>query len=462
MMTRYKMDSLLEKIYSQNPWINDAEAIHRDIHLEKLQDVKHVWRENEFLQHTFTDGVYMVYGQRQVGKTTHLKLLLQKKITGANHKNFLYFNCDFLDSKQEIVSLVESWLNHVPNKKQRMFIALDEITSVKDSILGIKYLVDNYGLKDLSYILTGSSSVNIKKTGEYLPGRRGKGRDFIFNPLSFSDFVGIQYPGLKKIDISSGEKTIVSRYHEIISEIDLDVLFAKYLHCGGIPFVMNEFLATGTISADTFEIYRSWLSSEIAKHDKKEYIVKTVFNRALQSLSSEVSYNAILQEAGVGSHNTIHDYLAFLHDSFFITQVYHFDISRCTVNYRKNKKLYFNDPFIIWLADYWLNSRVNQDFGMLRHEVVKSQIVENAVANHLTRLTNGDMYYYKNSYEIDFVNRSLLVEVKYRKKVVAQDYRHISKMTGKHKKYVLTKNDIRKDGDVWLLPVAYMLCGQQI
>ena len=140
------------------------------------------------------------------------------------------------------------------------------------------------------------------------------------------------------------------------------------------------------------------------------------------------------REAGVGSHNTIHDYLEFLHDSFFITQVYHFDISQGKVNYRKNKKLYFNDPFIIWLADYWLNSRLNQDFSMLRHDVLKSRIVENAVANHLTRLTKTGVYYYKNSYEIDFVNRSLLAEVKYRKKVVAQDYRNLSKIKSKQKK----------------------------
>src|SRR3990167_7988451 len=132
----------LEPILKQSPWIIHQAAIDTDIHLVRLKSFKFVYHETEFLNYHFQDGVYIVTGPRQIGKSTHLKMLIRDKITEQTKENFLYFNCDLLDTKQDIVALVEEYITQFPSEKRR-YIFLDEITSVKDSFIAIKFLVDS-------------------------------------------------------------------------------------------------------------------------------------------------------------------------------------------------------------------------------------------------------------------------------------------------------------------------------
>ena len=54
---------------------------------------------------------------------------------------------------------------------------LDEITAVKDWTRAVKYLVDAGALENIYLLLTGSSTVEIKRGYERMPGRRGHGFD---------------------------------------------------------------------------------------------------------------------------------------------------------------------------------------------------------------------------------------------------------------------------------------------
>ena len=305
------MANLLEKIYSSNPWFENEQLIEEDLHIRDLADSQHIFLNREFLEHKFADGVYIVTGPRQIGKTTHLKLLIQQKINIASKTDFLYFNCDLLETKEDVVDLVETYLKNFPSKK-RSFIMLDEITAVKDSILGIKYLIDKGIKKNITYILTGSSTIEIKKTGEYLPGRRGNGVDFHFTPVSFRDFVKIQYD---KINFDLGVKESLEKYYaRIKNKVPLAKELNNYFFCGGIPKIINEYLAKKSIGLENLNLYRDWIVSEIAKNGKRENISKQILARILNSVTSDVSYNSFAQDSGIGSHNTVYEYLNFLED----------------------------------------------------------------------------------------------------------------------------------------------------
>ena len=78
----------LDKIINQNPWLLDIDNIQDDIHLKRLKKYKLIYHEDNFLKHKFEDGVYIVTGPRQIGKSTHLKMLIANKINAKNHKNF--------------------------------------------------------------------------------------------------------------------------------------------------------------------------------------------------------------------------------------------------------------------------------------------------------------------------------------------------------------------------------------
>ena len=442
--------SYLDRIIKQSPWLLDPMNIKQDVHLSRLNDFPLIYHEKQFLDHKFADGVYIVTGPRQIGKSTHLKLLIQQLINEKNHHNFLYFNCDLLDKKQDVVELVETYLTEYPAKTRR-YLLLDEITSVKGSFLAIKFLIDSGHYKNLTYVLTGSNTINIKKTGEYLPGRRGKGIDFHFSPLSFKSFIHLLYPDRKfHLSLNSSEKDSI----ELSRALSLEKQFENYLITGGFPRVINEFYLHKTITDDIFTIYRTWLTSEIAKSDKREYIAKLILERCLISLGSDISYNAFAQDSGVGSHNTIYDYIDFFESTYVLSQIYNFDLNQKKVNYRKNKKIYFNDPFIYAVIEAWLSGKPRQTFDYLKPPTTRSQLIENLVYLKLKEKYH-DIYFYREQNEIDFVVNDLLLEVKYQNKIIKEDYKGLIKYP--YQRLLITKNTFKREADILLLPVTYFM-----
>ncbi|MFA4817192.1 MAG: ATP-binding protein [Parcubacteria group bacterium] len=445
------MANLLEKIYSSNPWFENEQFIENDLHLKDLGDCKHIFFNREFLDHKFTDGVYIATGPRQIGKTTHLKLLIKQKINGANKTNFLYFNCDLLETKADVVDLVETYIKNFPSSK-RMFVMLDEITSVKDSILAVKYLIDKGAKKNITYILTGSSTIEIKKTGEYLPGRRGRGVDFHFAPVSFRDFIKIQY---EKVDFKLGAKESPEKYYaRIKNKVPLTKELDNYFFCGGIPRIVNEYLEKKEIGLENLNLYRDWIVSEIAKNGKRENITKQILARILSSVTSDVSYNSFAEDAGLGSHNTVYDYLNFLEDAFIVSQIYNYDYNQKKINFRKNKKIYLNDPFLFFLFDWWLNGKIPGAEPMLEDSILKSRIAENLIFLHLKKIFK-DVYFNRNSEEVDFICGKFAFESKFQNRIAFNDYRGLSKFPGF--KIVVTKNTLDIRQEVRLLPLELFL-----
>lgn len=440
-------------ITKQSPWLLDAGQITQDVHLARLKHFPLIHHETEFLNYSFKDGVYVVTGPRQIGKSTHLKMLIQRLLTDKNHENFLYFNCDLLDKKQDIVELVEEYLSKFPSKNRR-YVLLDEITSVKDSFLAIKFLVDNGYDKNITYMLTGSNTISIKKTGEYLPGRRGSGIDFIFKPISFTSFLKLQHP---KLAVNLHFNSAAKEFIKINKLLNLKQALDTYLITGGFPRIINELYQNKSINNDIFTIYRAWITSEIAKADKKEYIAKRVLERCIVSLGSDTSYNAFAQDTDVGSHNTIYDYIDFLANAYVISQIHNYDIHQKKVRYRKNKKIYFNDPFIFAVIEAWLSGKPKQDYDYLKNPILKSRLIENLVFLKCSALC-PEVYFHKNQKEIDFVAKDYLFEVKYQDKIIPNDYLYLDQYPGKNK-IVITKNLLDRKNNILLLPVeCFLLC----
>lgn len=453
------MQNILEKIYQQSPWLLAPEKINNDYHLNTLKGLRYVWKENDFLNHRFEEGVYLLTGPRQIGKSTAVKLLIQKILKARNHRNILYFNCDLLESKQDIVDLVIAFQKEIADASLPIVIALDEITSVKDAVLGIKYLIDTGLGKNVTFLLTGSSTVNLEKTGEYLPGRRGKGKDFVLMPLSFREVVTLVSPeanALLKLSLSSPH--FLRQAQELKVKLDLPTLLKGYLIAGGFPKTINEWFTGKTIQPETLNLYRDWIVSEVIKQRRKIEITKMMFDRITRSLSAPVSYHSFIQDMNLGSHNTVHDYLHFFESSFFIEQTYHVDLHQKRVNMRKNKKIYFSDPFIFWVINHWLSAKGSSDFSELSDAVIKSQLVENLVANFLKKKC-GELFYYRNAGEIDFIEKSFAVEVKYQNKIIPEDYHALAKLPKLWKKIVISKNTLEHKDDVLIVPAElFLLC----
>lgn len=446
------MDNILEKMYNQNPWWENSVLIENDYHIKDLQNKKYVFLNKEFLEYKFQDGVYIVTGQRQIGKTTHLKLFIKKMITEKNKEDFFYFNCDILDTKKDVVDLIETYLKEFRARKKRKFIVLDEITSVKDSILAIKYLIDAGKKEKITYILTGSSSVNIKKTGEFLPGRRGKGENFIFSPISFSDFLSAEYPNIrfKLLENEPLEKF----YLKLDKKVSLSKELNKYLISGGIPRIVNDYFDNKQISMDSFNLYRDWIISEIAKNGKKEHIAKVILQRILFSISSDISYNAFASDTGIGSHNTVYDYISFLEDAFVVKQIYNYDYRQKKINFKKNKKIYLKDVFLFWLLNGWLNGDFAAYKKLAHNPELFGKLAKNSVFIHLESLFK-EISFYRSDKEIDFIFKNFAWECKYQNKIAPSDFEGLKKFKGK--KFIITKDKLDIEEENKFIPLKLFL-----
>ena len=71
---------------------------------------------------------------------------------------------------------------------------LDEITLIKDWQYALKKIIDLGWGEKTSFLLTGSSTVDLRKGAERLPGRRGKvyQPDKVLLPMSFREFCDSQ------------------------------------------------------------------------------------------------------------------------------------------------------------------------------------------------------------------------------------------------------------------------------
>jgi predicted AAA+ superfamily ATPase len=150
-----------------NPWWEDKKAIYLDKHLRELQNFKYVY-QTLLLQQQFKKGnVYTVRGPRQIGKTTFLKQFIKQKLQFVDKESIFYWTCDNLSSKDDLISLLEEYVEFCKVKeKQPEYVLLDEITDVEHWQKAIKFVVDADLLPNVCFILTGSNAIDLKKGTE--------------------------------------------------------------------------------------------------------------------------------------------------------------------------------------------------------------------------------------------------------------------------------------------------------
>ncbi len=104
-----------------------------------------------------------------------------------------------MSNPKELANILECYLQNARKTlpKQRLYLFIDEVSSVKDWQKGIKHLWDMGLLENCSVILTGSHSLDIRNASERLPGRRGSVKDVldkILLPMKFTEYVETKKP----------------------------------------------------------------------------------------------------------------------------------------------------------------------------------------------------------------------------------------------------------------------------
>ena len=256
----------------------------------------------------FKGKLIIIYGARQVGKTT-----LIKEIGNKYPDDKLYLNCDEPDIRELLTDATSTKLKNLAGQKK--LVLIDEAQRVKNIGITLKLFADE--LKNVQVIATGSSSFELSNViNEPLTGRK-----YEFNLYPFSMRELSKEFGWIEANRLLQERIIYGMYPEIVVN----------------PAEKKNLLK---------EITRSYLFKDILSYEgirKPEILEKLIMALAAQ-VGNEVSNNELATTIGLDK-DTINKYMDILEKAFVI-----FRLSPFSRNVRteitKMKKVYFYDTGI--------------------------------------------------------------------------------------------------------------------
>ncbi len=371
-----------ELLYYFNSWYVNQ----KDIVIERWENMKIRWIP-EWLKDISLEpfSLNFIIGPRQVGKTTGIKLLINKLLENNDPWSIFYYDCSNLTNFEELRKVIDYYLKIKEKRNIRTsYIFLDEITHVNDWWRTIKLYIDIGKFKDDVITITGSSSIKLKGEVELFPGRRGNGKDVYVYPLSFREYLNIKGIKINRYEnILEGMNNLSGLEPKIFKE------FENYIETGGYPLSINGYKDAGLqiINSIENEILRSGRNIELSKA-----IISTILSKA----PSPLSFSSIGKEVGV-SYKTVEDYIEIFRRLFILDYAL---FKEKQIIWRKERKFFILDPYLAKSLSIWTNT-----------EILDSALYEWIVQSHLKRRF-GEVYYYRNNYEIDVISGNLKIEIK--------------------------------------------------
>ncbi len=262
--------------------------------------------EKELKKRLFKGKIVIIYGARQVGKTTIAKRILAEYGNAA-----AFFNCELISVVRGLSDLeavkIKAFLG------EHKLVVLDEAQNVPNIGKVLKIMVDTY--PEMQIIATGSASFDLmQKISEPMTGRNFS---FILQPLS-----------MKEIKEAQGMATMEAKLESI-------------LRFGSYPEVFN--LDEKAAIERLGEISSNYLFKDVLNFDglKKAEVIKNLLRLLALQIGQEVSYHELATQLGI-DRLTVQKYIDVLEQCFIV-----FRLRALSQNKRKeiskSIKVYFYD-----------------------------------------------------------------------------------------------------------------------
>ena len=310
-----------------------------------------------------TGKTIVIYGARQVGKTTLLETIFGKD---APNDDTLWLNGDN-DTTKDFFE-VASPEAYAPLMAKYRTVIIDEAQRIPNIGLKLKILHDNFG-DQIQFVATGSSSFDLaNKINEPMTGRKWS---FWLPAPSVGELANAFGPVEEKANLSS--RLIYGSYPAVVTSSE------------DARDIVTE------LASDS--LYRDVLSlGDIIKTDKLRTILKAL---ALQ-VGSQVSMTELSSLVGI-DRKTVDKYISLLEQSFIV-----FRLPSFGRNLRNELK--FSEK--IYFYDVGIRNAIINDFRPIDSRPDFGAVFENYIIAELKKKCHRDnLYFWRNTdkQEIDFL-----------------------------------------------------------
>ncbi|MGO9760252.1 MAG: ATP-binding protein [Solirubrobacteraceae bacterium] len=352
------------QILAQNPWWTSASWRESDPHLAQLraQPVRLAWNFVADLD-VRRPGIHILRGPRQVGKSTDLKLLVERALAGGvESRAVVYLALDLLEGQHlsALAATVQRALDLAGGDVPRLLL-LDEVTAVTGWQTAVKSLWDDGTIRGEVVVCTGSSAIDLQHgAAERLPGRRQAGVDHLALPQSFAAFARAVNgdipvsPQLTVADLRSDDGTALMRDMRAYAPA-LDAALERYLRFGGLPAAVSE-AASGARepSSEVKRVLYDSLVRELQRKGASMPAGHALLERVVRSLGSKTSWSSMAREMDVPlgrgkgrpNHQTLRDYIELLAGGYFLFVTYFWRGGSHTNQQSRDKKVFLADPLL--------------------------------------------------------------------------------------------------------------------
>jgi predicted AAA+ superfamily ATPase len=294
---------------------------------------------DDILNYLDSRDIIVVYGSRQVGKTTLLKYLIENYIK----ENCFYFDLEMQDLLDLCNEGPESVHQHLiqqgADEKQKVYLVIDEIQYIEDPSKFLKIFHDHY--PNVKLLVSGSSTFEIKR--KFKNSLAGRTVNFELYPLSFDEF--LDFKG-KSYNLQEENTSAIN--NELIR------LAEEYLKYGGYPKIVLEG-SEQKKQVYLFQIINAYVRKDIRDIGNIKNLF--AFNKLISILASQSGQILNVSELSstIGIRNeTVLEYLDLLENTFIIKRVTPFH-KNLRSELSKNPKVFFIDTgmmHLLWLKEF--------------------------------------------------------------------------------------------------------------
>ena len=324
--------------------------------------------EAKILPHIGSGRALVIYGPRQVGKTT-----LAKKIADSQG-DYLYLNCDEPDVRSSLTEKNSDELRRIIGRYK--FVVIDEAQRVPNIGLTLKIIIDNNLTKQV--LATGSSSFELaNRINEPLTGRKIV---FTLLPLTYAEL--------------SANLSPIER-QRILSDV---VVYGSY------PGIINS-VADTEKQILLKELTNSALYKDILEFQRirNPHKVRDLLRALAFQNGAEVSYSELGQQLGI-DRQTVESYVDLLEQSFIVYRLPPLAQNRRKEISRMNKIYFFDNGVRNALINRFDNLRERPDRG----ELWESWAIGERIKTHRMIMDQRLHYFWrlKSGAEIDLVEET--------------------------------------------------------